>query len=254
MTDAAHLLSDLSGFVISIVSLWIARQPASENHTYGYHRAEIVGALGSILVIWVLTVWLVSEAIGRVINPVEVDGGIMTITAVIGIGVNIFMAWTLGANHHHGFGHSHDHDHDHGHEHGHGHSHSHSHKGSSDGHEHKHSHDAEGGHSHDNHGEGEAKASINERAAYIHIIGDLIQSIGVLITAIIILIRPDWRIADPICTFIFAVLVLFTTVGVAGDCLRVLMEGAPDDVDTKALEQELNALEGVTYVHDLHVW
>jgi len=70
MTDAAHLLSDFSGFLISIFSIWIGTRPASRYMSYGYHRAEIIGALGSIVLIWGLTLWLIFEAINRVITPV----------------------------------------------------------------------------------------------------------------------------------------------------------------------------------------
>jgi len=63
MTDAAHLLSDFSGFLISIFSIWIGTRPASNNMSYGYHRAEIIGALGSVMLIWGLTLWLIWEAV-----------------------------------------------------------------------------------------------------------------------------------------------------------------------------------------------
>lgn len=59
MTDAAHILSDLSGIIISIVSIRISYKPATQKLTYGYHRAEVIGALGSVTLIWCLTVWLV---------------------------------------------------------------------------------------------------------------------------------------------------------------------------------------------------
>jgi zinc transporter 2 len=133
MTDAAHLLSDFSGFLISIFSIWIGTRPASSNMSFGYHRAEIVGALGSVILIWGLTVWLLYEAIYRLVFPVEVNGMIMMITAAIGLGVNLAMGKVL---HSHG-GHGHDHGHSHGHHHSHGddHKHTHDHK---TGHEHKH--------------------------------------------------------------------------------------------------------------------
>ena len=51
LTDAAHILSDILGFTISIISLKITRKPASELMTFGYHRSEIIGALLSILII-----------------------------------------------------------------------------------------------------------------------------------------------------------------------------------------------------------
>ncbi|PIO25736.1 hypothetical protein AB205_0098600, partial [Aquarana catesbeiana] len=67
------------------------------------------------------------------------------------------------------------------------------------------------------------------RAAFIHVIGDLFQSISVLISALIIYFKPQYKIADPICTFIFSIFVLATTVTVLRDILIVLMEESSDD-------------------------
>ena len=66
-------------------------------------------------------------------------------------------------------------------------------------------------------------------------VGDMIQSLGVIAAATIIYIKPDWTIADPICTFLFSVLVMFTTVPIFKDCMRFLMENAPEDIDTVEL-------------------
>ncbi|CAF4329410.1 unnamed protein product, partial [Rotaria magnacalcarata] len=57
-----------------------------------------------------------------------------------------------------------------------------------------------------------ATKNINVRAAIIHVIGDFVQSVGVLCAAILIKFKPEYKLADPICTFIFSVLVLFTTI------------------------------------------
>ena len=61
-TDSAHLASDMFGFAISILSLKCSQKPASHDMTYGYHRAEVLGALVSILFIWAVTIWLMIEA------------------------------------------------------------------------------------------------------------------------------------------------------------------------------------------------
>ena len=99
LTDAAHLLSDVSGFVISIFSIWVGLIPAKKSSlSYGYHRAEIIGALASVLIIWALTVWLVIEAFDRVMNPQAVDGLIMTITSIVGLCCNLVMGLILNTN------------------------------------------------------------------------------------------------------------------------------------------------------------
>lgn len=66
MADAAHLASDLVGFAISIISLKVAQKSSSDALTYGWHRAEIIGTLFSVAVIWIMTVWLVYEAADRI--------------------------------------------------------------------------------------------------------------------------------------------------------------------------------------------
>lgn len=91
-----------------------------------------------------------------------------------------------------------------------------------------------GGHCHShssgNHGGGQiggagtSETNINVRAAMVHVFGDLLQSIGVLISAYVIKNDPALKLADPICTFVFSALVLTTTVGIMRDACAVLME------------------------------
>lgn len=66
MTDAAHMFSDVAGFGISILSIQFGLRAANPKNTYGYHRAEVLGALASILIIWILVIALIYEASLRV--------------------------------------------------------------------------------------------------------------------------------------------------------------------------------------------
>ena len=242
MSDAAHLLSDLLGFLISIISIYISRKVAKNNMSYGYHRAEIIGALVSIVLIWALTLWLLYEATLRIIIPPQVDGFIMIIISIIGFSFNVIMGIVLtksGVAHSHGL-HKCDHEHDHEHE--------HDHK-----HEHEHSSDEEIRlHTEDEHEE--KNTNVNLRASFIHILGDAIQNIGVLIAGIIIYFFPKYSIADPICTYVFSIIVGFTTINILKDCIFVLMEGSPVDIDIDELENDLKKIKGVKEIHDLHVW
>lgn len=89
-TDAAHLLTDLASFLISLFSIWLASRPASKQYNFGWHRAEVVGALTSVLLIWVITGILVYIAVERLISKeYEINSTIMLITAGIGVLVNI---------------------------------------------------------------------------------------------------------------------------------------------------------------------
>lgn len=96
MTDTAHLLSDLAGFIISIISIYISKLPPNKNFSYGYHRAEIVGAFASIFIIWILTILLLIESIVRLFDSHhQIHGGYMLLTSTIGLIFNIIMAYIL---------------------------------------------------------------------------------------------------------------------------------------------------------------
>jgi len=262
MTDAFHLLSDFAGFCISLFAIWFAARPATKNMSFGYYRAEVLGAVISVLLIWVLTGVLVYMAIFRIINQdYEIDADVMLITAACGLAVNIVLGVVLyQADIPHdigGLGHSHSH-----------HSHSHSHK--------KKKNDAEAqalfqpnpGYNSLINDDSNTSAleseslneklaenrNINVRAAFIHCLGDLVQSTGVLIAATIIKIKPDWILADPICTFFFSLLVLFTTLTIMKDAVQILMEGKPAGYEYDQIVEELMSISGVRTVHNLHVW
>ncbi|KAK7502864.1 hypothetical protein BaRGS_00005813, partial [Batillaria attramentaria] len=65
---------------------------------------------------------------------------------------------------------------------------------------------------------------------------------------------PEWKIADPICTFLFSIFVLITTVGIMRDILVVLMEGAPRNINFEDVRDTILNLEGVKDLHDLRLW
>lgn len=131
--------------------------------------------------------------------------------------------------------------------------HGHSHGGGGGGH--GHSHGSRGGHNHSHHGHSHGESrNMNVRAALIHVIGDLVQSIGVLIAAIVIKFEPSFRLADPICTFLFSGLVLATTVGLIRDGVTILMEGVPRSIEYSSLRRDLKSIDGVRSVHSLHAW
>ncbi len=123
ITDAAHMLSDVAGFLISYFAIYMGSRPANYQMSFGYHRAEVLGALTSIMLIWGIIIYLFIEAIHRIVDPEPIDGEIMLITAVVGLVCNIISIFTL---HSFGGGHKHDHGNE-SKEEGGGHKHSHCH-------------------------------------------------------------------------------------------------------------------------------
>uniref|UniRef100_T1JHY7 Cation efflux protein cytoplasmic domain-containing protein n=1 Tax=Strigamia maritima TaxID=126957 RepID=T1JHY7_STRMM len=168
-------------------------------------------------------------AVERIVNKTyDIEADIMLITSAVGVAVNIIMGFVL----HCGGGHGH------------------SHGGGSGGHVHN------AGHSHNEENDDKEKDSrnINVRAALIHVIGDFIQSIGVFIAALVIYFRPDLGIMDPICTFLFSVLVLITTINILKDVILVLMEGLPRGINFSDVYETFMSIGGVVRVHNLRIW
>ncbi|XP_047466358.1 zinc transporter 2-like [Mugil cephalus] len=222
MTDAAHLLTDFGSIVISLFSLWVSSRPPTQTVTFGWHRAEILGMFLSVVSIWAVTAVLVLSAIQRITDgDYDIDSQIMLITSACAVGVNVLMVLILhqsGASHghSHGFPTSRENNRPQG-----------------------------GGHTHGN-------ASV--KAAFIHVVGDLLQSVGVLLAAAIIHFWPEYKVADPICTFLFSFLVVGTTIPVTKDVFRILMEGSPQGVSFSAVRERLLSVRGVVGVHSLRMW
>jgi cation diffusion facilitator family transporter len=97
LSDAAHLLTDVAGFAIALLATMMAAAPASKHYSFGLARAEVLGALLSILSLWVLTFWLIVEATERSMTwyrggALDIDGKLMFVIACIGVLVNICLS------------------------------------------------------------------------------------------------------------------------------------------------------------------
>ncbi|XP_018795171.1 PREDICTED: zinc transporter 2 isoform X1 [Bactrocera latifrons] len=336
-TDAAHLLTDFASFMISLFAIWIAGRPSTQRMSFGWYRAEVIGAMASVVMIWVITAILVWLAVQRLINrDFEVNAKIMLITSGLAILVNLIMGIQLQHGHSHG-----------GMSGGHGHSHGGKSKRQKKGKKaanlqvvaseesssnlalstaaikpaasserrfvagptctptghcalpptqrpledgaaeleldandaampvsglstfsYQNSTSAQelraeiaavmaetapGAHHHGGVASREAE-NLNVRAAFIHVVGDMIQSAGVFVAALVIFFRPDWAIVDPICTFIFSIIVLFTTFTIMKDALLVLMEGTPSYMHYAEVLEVFEHIEGVRRVHNLRIW
>lgn len=89
-TDAAHLLTDFASFMISLFSIWMAARKPTRIFLFGWHRAEVIGALVSVLTIWVVTGILVYVAVERLIHEnYEIETEYMLLTSVFGVIVNL---------------------------------------------------------------------------------------------------------------------------------------------------------------------
>ncbi len=99
----------------------------------------------------------------------------------------------------------------------------------------------------------QAGHSLNVHGAFLHVLGDLMGSVGVIVSGVLIL-AFGWNIADPIISVVIGALILVSTRPLFQKVVDVLLEGTPSHVDTYKLCADIEDVEGVTVIHDVHVW
>lgn len=99
-----------------------------------------------------------------------------------------------------------------------------------------------------------SKENLNVRGAFLHMVADSASSVGVLAAGGILLVRPDFLWFDPLAAGLISVLILFWAWGLLRKSCGVLLEAAPAHVDLPRLMADLRKVDGVSDVHDVHVW
>jgi cobalt-zinc-cadmium efflux system protein len=95
LSDAGHMLTDSTALGLAALAAWLAKRPPSPRHTYGLVRLEIIAALFNALLMFGLVAFIAVEAVDRFAQPRQVQGGTVTVVAVIGLLVNLGVAWQL---------------------------------------------------------------------------------------------------------------------------------------------------------------
>jgi cobalt-zinc-cadmium efflux system protein len=98
-----------------------------------------------------------------------------------------------------------------------------------------------------------AKHDLNVRSAYLHMAGDAISALGVLVAGVVVILGGS-PLADPIASLLIGALILWSSWGVLKESVNVLLEGTPFGLDMGAVEKAIAGVPGVLNVHDLHVW
>jgi cobalt-zinc-cadmium efflux system protein len=95
LSDAAHMLTDAGALVLALVAISLAARPARGAMTFGWKRAGILSAQFNGATLLVLGLLIVYEGIRRLIDPPDVEGGVVLVVAILGIVVNLLATWTL---------------------------------------------------------------------------------------------------------------------------------------------------------------
>jgi len=210
LSDAAHVFMDVFALGLSFLALRLSALPADDRHTYGFHRLEVIAALINGITLGAIAIEIVSESWHRWFNPQPIKSMEMMAIAVIGLAVNLVVAFVLGG----------------------------------------HRHDAvkeDGG---EEHREAE---DLNIRSAYLHVVGDAISSVGVILAAGLIWMT-GWTWLDPLMSVLIGILILFSSWRVLRTSLHILVEGVPEGLSIVKIGQAMQSVTNVQNVHDLHVW
>ena len=196
LSDSAHVFMDAFALGLSYLAIRAAKLPADDKHTYGFHRMQVLAALTNGATLFLIAFEILREAWDRFQNPEAVSAGPMLVIAVIGLIVNLIVAFTLS----------------------------------------KHDDD-----------------DLNTRAAFLHVLGDAVASVGVIAVGVILLF-VNWTWLDPLVSVMIGVLILFSSGRVLKESVHILAEGMPKGMTATSIAEAMKKVSGVSQVHDLHVW
>jgi cobalt-zinc-cadmium efflux system protein len=196
LSDAGHMLTDVSSLILSLIALQLAARPSSPTRTYGFYRMEILAALINGTTLILIAAFIFYEAYHRLKGAETVDSLTMLAVAAVGLVANGIAAWAMLPS---------------------------------------------------------SRENLNIRGAYLHILGDLLSSVGVLLGGGLIYFT-GWHWVDPVLSVGICLVILRGAVLLVRESVNILLEAVPKDVDLKEVERSLHSLPGVKDLHHLHLW
>jgi len=192
--DAAHMSRDVFALFVSLGALTISKKLPSKEKTFGYHRMEIFAALINGILLIGISIWIFLKAYHRILYPEPVNSKIMFVVALIGLLVNVYVAFKLHGSH-----------------------------------------------------------DLNIKSAFIHVLTDTLSS-GAVVVASIVIYFSNLTIIDPILGVAIGLFILISSYTIIRDSAHILLEYAPEDIDSDKLIKEMENVEGVKEVHNVHLW
>jgi len=203
-TDSFHMLSDIIALIIGLICYNLTKKEATDTHTYGWVRAEIIGALANSVFLLAIILGLLIESVQKIIilsdrleNP-ELESNIDTvlIVGVSGLIVNIVGIKLF---------HSHSHDH-------------------------------------------------NSKAVMLHIIGDFLGSIVVIVNTLLIkFVSGKWRLfLDPISTLFLISFIIYSSIKILRETITILLQ--TNYLEYQKIIKEIKSVDNILDVHEFHTW
>ncbi|XP_067935399.1 proton-coupled zinc antiporter SLC30A1-like [Watersipora subatra] len=308
VADSFHMLSDVVALIVGLISVKYSKKGSSKKNTFGWARAEVLGAMVNAVFLVALCFTIFVEAIQRIVETEGItEPKLLLIVGSIGLLVNIIGLLLFG-NQDHGHSHGGGGSHSHG-----GGSHSHNKKNNKENQNHE-AHPltaaADAGETPDSDNEialgpvkqmdGSVKeikhkkdpaqasaAQLNMKGVFLHVLGDALGSVVVIISAIIYMVVPtscvishdtttpfnittgngttvmppcieeipQWvNYVDPSLSLILVAIILTTSVPLVRESGLILMQTVPTHIVVSTMQSEIEKLDGILAVHEFHVW
>ncbi|XP_022107958.1 zinc transporter 1-like isoform X2 [Acanthaster planci] len=272
VSDSFHMLSDIIALIIGFLAMRVSKKTTPKN-TFGWQRSEVLGALVNAVFLMALSFTIFVEAIQRFIVKEEIENPMLVlIVGVVGLvvnGIGLCLFSTHGMSH--------------GHSHGGGKAKGHSHKpkkkdepefeqlderlsDSDQRLEHESTNQVadvkvavEEGADADttSNAAGKSAGHLNMRGVFLHVLGDALGSVVVIVSALIIWFTDfSWKhYVDPAMSLIIVAIITITAIPLLKQSSMILLQSIPTDIDLKQIERELvQDVQGIANVHELHVW
>jgi len=196
ISDAIHNLSDSISVILAWLAQVLSRKPSTVKSTFGYKRAEILAAFINSIALIAISVYLIFEAIERLLHPKPVDEKWMFWLGLLGLIANGISVLIL---------------------------------------------------------EREKNKNINIKAAYLHLLGDALTSLAVIVGAVLIwFFNVVW--VDTVVTIFIGFYLLIHTWKLLKESVTILMQMTPADIEISEIKLRLNQIDGLKNIHHIHVW
>ena len=196
ISDAIHNLSDSVSIILAWFAQVLSSKPSTLKSTFGYKRAEILAAFINSVALIIISVYLIYEAVNRILYPKTVDAKWMFWLGLLGLVANGISVLIL---------------------------------------------------------EREKNKNINIKAAYLHLLGDALTSLAVIVGAVLIwFFNIIW--VDAVVTILIGVYLLMHTWKLLKESVTILMQMAPADIQITEIEMRLRQIDEVKNIHHIHVW
>ncbi|MEZ4699169.1 MAG: cation diffusion facilitator family transporter [Rhodothermales bacterium] len=196
LADAVHNASDAAAIGISYYAFRIAGRKADRVRTFGYRRAETIGALINLVALIVISLFLIAQAVERFAAPEPIDGTMMLAVGGIAFIEDLISAVLLYRD---------------------------------------------------------AGHSLNMRSAFLHMLGDTLATVGVMLGSVAILATEAYWV-DPLLTVLISLYLIKHSYRALRKAIGVVMESAPADIDYDAVVATMRGIDGVEDVHHVHLW